>query len=270
MVIDAHQHVGSMTYGTPEGIGNVDAPDPANMEVHWDVRERLMDQNDIDDAVFMPSFSFKKTEGIESYRKVNDRMEEVLNEHDRLVAGLGTVPLDHGTEEVIEELERIAHMDLKGISWHHRFQGGPIDLPNTMEVLDRLDDLDLVAFIHCFTPISMLESLDRLDKVIEYTDQPVVVLDATYDIDNITKLINLGNKHDNLYVDTALMFSLMTPLERLVDELGAERIIFGSNLYTEPLSYRYSADLFQVRKADITEKQRSLILEENVKKIFNL
>jgi predicted TIM-barrel fold metal-dependent hydrolase len=270
MVLDAHTHVGSITYGTPEGIGNVETADPAEMQVDYDLRTEVMNQNGIDQAVFMPSFSFDKSEGIESYRKLNDCMERVLHEHDRLVAGMGTVPLDHGTEPAIEELERIADMDLKGISWHHRFQGGPIDLPNTMEILDHLDDLHLVAFIHCFTPISTLESLDRLDKVIEYTDQPVVVLDATYDIDNINKLIDLGSRHDNLYVDTALMFSIMQPLERLVDGLGAERVLFGSNLYTEPLTYRDSVDLFHVRNADISEEERELILEGNVRRLLDL
>jgi predicted TIM-barrel fold metal-dependent hydrolase len=58
--------------------------------------------------------------------------------------------------------------------------------------------------------------------------------------------------------------------ERLVDDLRADRIVFGSNFYTRPLLYEHLTSLFQIRNADISDRERQLILENNIWELFEL
>jgi predicted TIM-barrel fold metal-dependent hydrolase len=262
MVIDAHTHVGSL------GVAGGGRVDPKNLDVEYDLRTKIMDQNDIDQAVVLPPSSYDKSNGIEAVRTLNESMSKIVKDHDRLVGGIATVEPTHG-EAAVEELEHIADMGFNAVTWHHRFQGGAIDEPVTKSCLQRADDLNLVTFIHCF-PTSNLEALRRIKNIAEYTTQPIVILDAFADYDNVELAIELGKEYDHLYFDTALMFSIGQVVESIVEELGSERLIFGSDLYTQPLMYQYSADLFQVRKAQISEDERQDILENNIRRILDL
>lgn len=262
MVIDAHTHVGSL------GVAGGGHVDPSDLDVEYDLRTEIMDQNEIDQAVILPPSSYDKSTGIEAVRELNKSIRQIVENHDRLVDGIATIEPTHG-ETAVDELERIAEMGFNAVSWHHRFQGGAIDEPVTKSCLQRADELGLATFIHCF-PASNLEALRRINNVAEYTSQPIVILDAFADYDNVELAVELGSKYDHLYFDTALMFSIGQVVETIVDELGSERLVFGTDLYTQPLMYQYSSDLFQVRKAQIDENERENILENNIRQILDL
>jgi predicted TIM-barrel fold metal-dependent hydrolase len=187
--------------------------------------------------------------------------------HERFSAGVGTVEPTHG-DLALSELRRLAKKGFKGVSWHHRWQGSAIDDPTTVECLKALDELDLVGFVHCYQ-IAQSESFERLDSVLEYTDQPLVILDGLTSAMSIDRSIDLAREHDNLYFDTAMLYKLGLQIERLVEEVGAHRIVFGSDLYTEPLMYRKSPDLFQIQNAEITERERDKILSGNISELLS-
>lgn len=262
MVTDIHTHVGGL------GVAGGSRVDPTDLAVDYEQRVELMDNNGIDQAVVLPTSSYDKTNGIDSTRELNESVRRIVDSHDRLVRGVATVEPTHG-ENAVAELDRIADQGFEAIMWHHRFQGTAIDEGVTKECLKQMDDLGLAVFVHCFHT-SNLEALHRVKNIAGLTDQPIVVLDALADYDNVELAIEIGNEFENVYFDTALMFSIGRVVETMVENLGADRLVFGSDLYTSPLMYRYSSDLFQVRKADITEEQREMILEENTKRLLNI
>lgn len=268
MTWDAHHHVGGLHFGGGEdgtfaGSGRAD---PYDVAVDYETTAQVMDDNDIDKAVAMPTPTYDRRDGTDSTRALNDSVAEIAAEFDRFACGLGTVEPSHG-DAALDELERIADLGLAGVAWHHRFSGVAIDEPVTRAAVDRLDDLDLVAFVHCY-PESGLEDVGQMDAIAELTDQPIVVLDALYSPHNVPEVIELGRKHDNLYFDTAVMNSIGLIVERLVDQLGADRVVAGTDFYSDPVVYRRSSDLFQVRTADITEGEREQILEGNLRRIL--
>jgi predicted TIM-barrel fold metal-dependent hydrolase len=212
--------------------------------------------------------SYNKKDGAESTTTLNDQIREISNKYDRFVTGIGTVEPTHG-DAALEELHRLSENGFPGVVWHHRFQSEPVNGSITKKCVRRLEDLGLVAFVHCI-PYSNLESLDRLEELVECTEQPIIVLDATHFHYNIDKIIELGNRYKHLYFDTALMFPLGLPVERLVNELGADRLVFGSDLYTQPLMFRYSANLCQIRNAEISNESKDMILEKNIRKLLNI
>lgn len=262
MVIDIHTHVGSL------GVAGGERIDPAELTDDYELREEIMEQNGIDKAVILPAINYDKTAGIEATRTLNDRVRAIVDSHEKIVRGVATVEPTHG-EQAVEELDRIADQGFKAIGWHHRFQGAAIDESVTKQCMRRADDLGLTVFIHCL-PSSNLEALWRVRDVAGHTDQPIVIMDAFADYDNLQVAIDLCEEFDHLYFDTALMFSIGRVVETFTQEVGADRLVFGSDLYTSPLMYNYSPDLFQVRHADISEEERSLVLEENAKRLLEL
>lgn len=262
MIIDAHTHLGSL------GVAGGGREDPSAISVDYELRTEIMDKNGIDQCVVLPPTNYDKSEGLESTRRLNDTVRSIVDVHDRFIAGVATVEPTHG-EAALGELERVADLGFPAVMWHHRFQGEAIDEPTTIELLKKTDALGLPTYIHCI-PMSNLEALWRIENVAEYTDEPLIILDAFADFDNVPLAIELGNRFDHLYFDTALMFSLGRIVEKLVDGLGADRVVFGSDLYTQPLMFEHSSDLFQVRKADISEAEREAILGENIVSILEL
>jgi len=78
------------------------------------------------------------------------------------------------------------------------------------------------------------------------------------------EFLNQFENRDNVYFDTSL--SSLSTLERFIDDIGCERIIFGSDL---PFG-RMNTELSTVMKLEIDEKDRKKILCKNAEKLFNI
>lgn len=262
MVLDVHTHIG----GAPDP-GAVDRFDPHAPPVDYALREEIMDRNGIDEAVVLPAFDYDTSEGIDATRALNDSMRRIADEHDRLVCPVGTVEPAHG-HAAVEEVERLAAEGFTGVTVHNQHQRLPLDSPSTIAVLERAEEVGLVPFVHCFSPDWEFEHLDRLPPVAERLSEPVVVLDALSRYGREDRIVELGRRFENLRFDTTMVNSLGRMIESIVEALGPERLLFGSGLYTRPLQYRDSADLFQVRTAEISDDDRRLILEGNARRIL--
>jgi len=264
MVLDIHTHLGG-----PPGPDSTDRFDPGSPAVDYELRERIMDRNGIEEAVILPSFDYDTSAGIEATRALNDSVRRIAAEYERLVCPVGTVEPAHG-HAAVEEVDRLAEAGFTGVTVHNGHQRIPLDAAPTMAVLERAEAVGLVPFVHCFSPDWEFESLDRLPRVADRLSGPVVVLDTLSRFGQERRVVELGRRFENLYFDTTMVNSLGLMVESIVEGLGARRLLFGSGLYTRPLQYRYSADLFQVRKAEISEADRELILEGNARRILDV
>jgi predicted TIM-barrel fold metal-dependent hydrolase len=265
MVLDIHTHVGPLD----SAIDGVDRTPPGNIEADYELRTRIMDNNGIDEAVVIPSHVYDKRAGSDGVKQLNDRTLEIVESHDRLKGPVGIVEPSHGAA-AREELHRLDDLGFLGVSFHHGYQGMSIDAQASVELYETIDTLDLTPIIHCFSPDYDFERVDRLDRIADVFDEPVVVLDALANWGQIDTVIDIGRRHDHLYFDTAMLVPLGRVTERLVDELGADRILFGSDLYTRPLLYERSTALWQLRNAEITDEQRRRILGQNAREILDV
>jgi predicted TIM-barrel fold metal-dependent hydrolase len=81
-----------------------------------------------------------------------------------------------------------------------------------------------------------------------------------------TKAFQAAKLYPNLYFDTSGFDPEMGIVESAVEALGPERVLFGS----DAPGRSYIAQLAKVQYADITEKDKRLILGENAARILRL
>ena len=236
-------------------------------------RVRIMDRNDISRAIVSPLSHFDVTNGIDDVRRINDLVADYVSMYsDRFPAGCGVVHL-RMREACLPEIERaIKDLGLKGIAWHHMSMGTYIDDPITLECVGEVARLGGVPLIHAFAE-SMWEAPWRLGPVAEaFPGLPILVLSGLFGWSTSEQTLWLAKKYRNLVVDTCV-FPINLWVEKLVRELGSERVLFGSDLiaFPEDESYHHAASLSEIRTSPqlgAEEKQR--ILSGNVQKLFSL
>jgi predicted TIM-barrel fold metal-dependent hydrolase len=268
MVLDVHTHIGSYDRAE-DGITRYQPSDPP---VDYQQRVETMNENGIDEAIPLPGPQYDRSQGAAGTSKLNDAMKRITERHERFVGPVGIVEPTHG-ENAIDELHRLNEEGFVGVMFQHQMQGVALDAPPSVECLKTADELGLVPFIHCYSPEYPYEHLNKLDHVAHIFDNPAIIIDTLasyFTTSGSNQVVELGQEYETLYFETSLMFSLGRLVEQLVAELGADRLLFGSDFATRPLTYRQSADLFQVKTAHITEDERERILERNAHRILDI
>jgi predicted TIM-barrel fold metal-dependent hydrolase len=269
MPFDIHQHVNAAIDDNYREIGTA----AATIEKDYSVRARILDDNGIEQSVMMPGTRrYRKAEGIVNVRKLNDLVARYVAKHsDRFPVGIGTVEPTHG-DASLKELERIAK-DLKfgGVVWHHNNCGVPIDDPFMRPILRTMADLQLIPFGHVMQPpaemIHMLETLAT-----EFPNVTFVALDGLAFYHHIWQALEIAKRRKNILFDTGPTIGLLreTGVERFVKEFGAERLLFGSDLYALVPSYRRNITLEILKNAKITPEERAKILAGNARNLLRV
>ncbi|MCD6593073.1 amidohydrolase [Candidatus Bathyarchaeota archaeon] len=83
---------------------------------------------------------------------------------------------------------------------------------------------------------------------------------------NWEKALQAAKPHENVYFDTCGFDPIIGVVERAVEVLGPERILFGS----DAPGRSFVAQLSKIQYADISERDRRLILGENAMRILGL
>lgn len=260
-VFDIHQHVPSAKLAKGKAAFSAD----------YEMRVRFMDENGIGRAALMPSFDYVMPHGIEDTMRVNDQVAEYRSKYsDRFPIAIGTVEPRHG-EASLDEIDRIVKdLGLRGIVWHHKFQGITIDDGIMRLYLEKVATLDIPVFIHLFGEASteapwMLENL--LDEFPQIT---FVALDGFSTLDRGRQLAAVARRHSNVIFDNALMLSYSRVGESFVKSVGSERLCFGSDLYFDTMFYRQVSWLHAIKEYVISEKDKHNIYAGNAVKLFRL
>lgn len=266
---DIHQHVNASIDDNYAESGSADS----TIEKDYSVRAKIMDANGIPQSVMMPGTRrYRKAEGIVSTRKLNDLVAAYVAKHsDRFPIGIGTVEPTHG-DLSLRELERIAReLKFRGVVWHHTNCGVPVDDPFMRPILRKMSELQLIPFIHVTQPpaeaIWMLETLAA-----EFPDIMFVALDGLAQYQHIPQAFEIAKKRKNILFDTGPSIGLLreTGVEQWVKQIGADRLVFGSDLYATVPSYRHNITLDIVKNSRITAEERAKILSGNARNLFRL
>lgn len=268
-VFDVHQHFGLVQI----------AQGPAIAEAEWDLdqdyqqRIAVMDRFGIAKCAISPTLQYERPKGQADTRRFNDLAAEYRRRYkDRFPVALGTVEPLHGEKEGLVELERMAgELKLDGVVWHHHFQGSSMVDRRMWPFLKKTAELRMPAVVHVMAE-SMLESAWQLEVLAgAFPDVRFVALAGLTELTQSRYMLSICKRFPNIYLDTAALFSLGRLLEEFVEQIGSERILFGSDLYLNPLTYEVPYVLLGIRESrNILERDKENIFWNNAHRLFNL
>ncbi|MBN2311182.1 MAG: amidohydrolase family protein [Candidatus Hydrogenedentes bacterium] len=196
------------------------------------------------------AFSFTVARTDERYG--NDIVAEAVRRYpDRFVGFTGLNP-NRGREEMLAELERCAAMGLRGIKLVTSMQGYPDGGPLLDVACQWVHDHKQIVLNHAW---GAPEHMERL--VAQYPDACFFTGHATDAYADIMK------RYPNLYVCSCPLHR-PRDCEHLVEAVGADRILFGSDLEDLPIAW----GLGPILLARIPAEEKALILGGNLRRIL--
>ena len=170
------------------------------------------------------------------------------------------------------ELEsRLGIMDagLAGISFHTRFQGVSLDSRWITAAVERLAGRGTVPIVHAMdeTPEESLWKLAALARAVP--DTPILTLDPFCSFEATRQCFFLAELAPNIIFDTSLSYNFDF-IEDFVRRFGAERVAFGTDLYSWPVGKRVSHLLAQIVESKLAHRDKALILGGNARTLFGL
>lgn len=270
-VLDVHHHVGNAFRalgGALDNAPDLEASEHAAKEVA--ARMAIMDAAGVQQAVVIPGHGYERSRGLEDTRAENDAIARYRDAHpERFPAAIGIVEPRDG-EASLAELDRAKHeLGLAGISFHTRFQGVSLDSQWILRYVARMAELGLVPVIHAMneTPEEALWKLAIVARSIP--DTPVLALDAFGSYESTRECSFIAEVAPNILFDTSLSYNFDF-IEEFANRFGAERVVFGTDLYSTPVGRRISHLLLQIRESDLSRDAKQLILAGNARRLFGI
>jgi predicted TIM-barrel fold metal-dependent hydrolase len=261
---DLHQHYGALI-GVPGAAGR------AGSSAEADYRNRLefMDKFNITAAAIMPGHSYSAPRGCADIAAINDALFAYGQlAPDRFPALFGTIDPRHGRDG-LPEVERLHALGFRGLSWHHRMQGLPIDHPVMFDIAERMDAFGMIGLFHCYAS-GDFEAPWRLRRLAErFPGTTFFALDAMTSPENLEQLIGIAELCGNVVID--LTSTLLGPrgVRWAVERLGADRLAFGSNFYSMSQVQRIDA-LDALEQAGLGDAERAAILSGNARRLLGV
>jgi predicted TIM-barrel fold metal-dependent hydrolase len=257
---DIHQHFGTV----PGSSDRTTAADDDR-----DARLAFLDHFGIGQCALMPGHSYAAPRGLADLRAINDGLcDYAAMAPERFVAVFGTLDPRHGLANVAE-VERLGGLGFRGLSWHHRFQGLPMDHPVMFAILEAMEAQGMAVLAHCYAS-GDFESPWRLRRLAEhFPATPFFALDAMTSPENLDQLIAIAQMLDNVHIDLTSTLLGSRGIERAVRRIGAERLVFGSNYYSMSRVARVVA-IDAVEMSDLDAAQKDAILGGNARRLLGL
>jgi predicted TIM-barrel fold metal-dependent hydrolase len=239
-IIDAHCHIGEGRYK------------------HLKASELIvqMDKHGIDKAVVCPV-----EEHITVYNQEgNDYILQAVKEYPDRLIGFATVNPWYGTRAV-EELERAIGEGLRGLKLNSTLQGYFINDELVYPLVEAAQKMDIPVYFHTATPIFSLP-LQLADLAGEFPEVRFIMghsaaSDFWIDAAPATRM------HDNIYLESSLR-SGSAVLQHLVDELGADRLMFGSDTPASTISI----ELAKIDSLELSPADKEMVLAGTVLRVL--
>ena len=270
-VLDVHHHVGnafSALGGALDSADGVAAAEYAELELRS--RLEIMDRGGVGQAIVIPGHGYERSRGFADTRAENDAIAGYRDRTpERFPAAVGIVEPRDGAAS-LEELSRARQeLGLVGISFHTRFQGVSLDSRWIRQYVERMAELGLVPVIHAMdeTPEEALWKLGSLARA--FPEVPMLALDPFCSYEATRQCFHLAEIAPNLLFDTSLSYNFDF-IEDFARQFGADRVCFGTDLYSHPVGRRISHILGQILESGLGTEEVAAILGGNARRLFGL
>jgi len=242
MIIDTHAHLDVL-----ESAGWDDSPEKL---LH------LMDRAGIEKTVVT---SYGDTPG--PHPSV-DRLRQYVDAHPDRFIGFPRLDPRYGDEAAAAFERAVTDDGMGGLKLHPVSYGAPLFGEETLRLLEMAADFGVPVLIH---------SGDRLGALPQQVGEAARRTDATLLMGHIGGFFNArealaaARRHENIVLETSA-FPYPRVVQDAVDELGAERVVYGSDMPPgNPI-----VELEKIEVLDLSEEQRERILWRNAADLLDL
>jgi hypothetical protein len=225
-----------------------------------------MDDHGVDQAVISPVPDYEDPDGVESSVAMNDLISTALKQWpDRFIKGFGVVEPRHGSA-CLDEVDRIMEkLGMCGLMFHSDFSGISLDHPNTMEIVNHACRYDgLIILAHMFQHSILHAPFEFMNLADSFPDVKFIAGNPMTTTTDSAAVRYMAKKCPNVYFDTAMIHSHLFPIERTIQAIGVERLVYGSN---NP-DYTHNIDKNIVEWSAATDDQKDRIFYRNAYALF--
>lgn len=270
-VLDVHHHVGNAFRALGGAIDSApDMDQAAYDDKELSSRLEIMDEGGVGQAIVIPGHGYLRPNGIADTMAENDAIAAYRDRRpDRFPAAVGVVEPRDGDASLAELQRCREELGLVGISFHTRFQGVSLDSRWVIAYCERIAELGMVPVLHAMddTPEEALWKLAVVARAIP--DTPVLALDPFSSYEATRQCFFIAEVAPNVVFDTSLSFNFDF-IEDLANRFGADRVVYGTDLYSWPVGKRISHILGQVVASDLSDTDKAAILAGNARRLFGI
>ena len=198
------------------------------------------------------------------FKRGNDLLAETIAKYPgRLVGQVAVNP--RYPNEIVEELDRCEKRHgMRLVKIHPFCHDYPADGPGYRALWDYANEQELVVLTHTWDSDGTCGP-ERFGPIArQHRRVKIILAHAGVTQRGCEQAIGVARRHDNLYLDVASSQPHVGMIERFVREVGAERVLFGSDMpVLEP-----AAQLGRVAYAEISEENKEKILGLNAFKLW--
>jgi len=199
----------------------------------------------------------------------NSMVAEAVRQYPQQFIGYAVINPNY-PDHIHDELDRCFNvLSLRAIKLHPVWHKYPIDGPNYVPVFEYAESHRLTILSHTWGSSDFLARAASCYPNINF----IVAHAGAWNGKNTSTseligydMLATAKEYDNIYLDLAASLVYFGALERLVEWVGAEKILFGSDFPLHNLSYQLGRVLF----ARIGEQEKNRILWNNANRLFGV
>jgi uncharacterized protein len=268
-VFDCHQHHGQLAHAR-EGAAVADRDligDAEWLEVERSERVTLLDHLAIDRTLVMAGNQYQRADGVADSRRMHEALRAYCDAlPTRFAAPIAICEPTFGQRGVDELRRAVGELGMVGVQWHARWQGAATDDPWILRGLEAAGELRILAFLHSHAD-SALEAVHLVEAAARSVPElPVVMLDAFGGYRHSLECFDAAERCPNLLFETSQAWNLHSVVEA-VERFGAERVLFGSDIYSHPITFR-TANTPAAMAERIGREELGLMLSGNLERLL--
>lgn len=165
----------------------------------------------------------------------------------------------------IREMRRcIEDWGWRAIKLHPYNHTYPADCYSARKIVREAAELDVPVLVHSSKHV--YSDPQRVGKLAEMVPNATIIMGHMGGHLGEWDALEVAEEYENIILDTAASSMRFGLVAEAVDRVGAERVVFGTNM---PICYP-GPNIVRVTNADITEKQKRMVLGESIARIVGI